>query len=351
MNVLDYFITRKEEKTMKKIRIAAAVAAMAMALTACGANAGLKKTAMKIGDMKVTAGDIAVMTKAEMAYMGSDFATVKPMIVEQMETIFKYGELGKAMKLELTDEEKNSAISMRAQYAANGGGFDAYEKYLKNNASSIEFLDELFTASAYATKVQEKINEGFEDKEATDDELKKFYEDEYMCVKHILIKVGEEGIDTIDAAKKKADEIIAELNNGGDFETLMKTHSHDKDDDGNENSGETGYVFTAGDFGNPAFEDASAALSVGEYTKEAVKVEGGTYSGYHIILRLELPAFEDQKETVSASYSTKRTEKSFEDLLKEYGIEVEKFQDVIDAITEEMLTESPVKEDDVSVSY
>ena len=343
MNVLDYFITRKEEKTMKKIRIAAAVAAMAMALTACGANAGLKKTAMKIGDIKVTAGDIAVMTKAEMAYMGSDFASTKPMIVEQMERIFQYGELGKAMKLELTDEEKNSAVSMRAQYAANGGGFDAYEKYLKDNASSMEFLDELFTASAYANKVQEKINEGFEDKEATDDELKAFYEENYYAAKHILVNKPEEGEEAKEGekqGKELADELLERAKTGEDFDALVKEFSQDPGSESNPD----GYVFTDGEMVK-SFEEKVKELKPGEFG-----ICESDY-GYHVILRVELPKFEDKKDTVSASYSTKRTEKSFEELLKEYGIEVEKFQDVIDAITEEMLTESPVKEDDVSVSY
>ena len=343
MNVLDYFITKKEEKTMKKIRIAAAVAAMAMALSACGANADLKKTAMKIGDTKITAGDIAVMTKADMAYMGSDFATVKPMIVEQMETILQYGELGKAMKLELTEEEKNSAVSMRAQYAANGGGFDAYEKYLKDNASSIQFLDKLFTASAYATKVQEKIKEGFEDKDATDDELKAFYEESYYAAKHILVNKPEEGEEAKEGekqGKELTDELLERAKKGEDFDALVKEYSQDPGSESNPD----GYVFTDGEMVEP-FEEKVKELKPGEFG-----ICESDY-GYHVILRIELPAFEDKKDTVSASYSTKRTEKSFEDLLKEYNITVEKFDDVIDAITEDMLTESPVKEQDLSVTY
>lgn len=328
---------------MKKIRIVATVAAMAMALSACGTNADLKKTAMKIGDVKITAGDIAVKTKADMAYMGSDFATVKPMVVEQMETIFKYGELAKAMKIKLTDEEKNSAISMRASYAAQNGGYDAYKVYLKNNSSSIEFLDKLFTASAYATKVQEKINEGFENKDATDDELKAFYEENYVAAKHILVNKPEEGAEVKEGekqGKELADELLERAKNGEDFDALVKEFSQDP---GSESNPE-GYVFTDGEMVKP-FEETVKGLKVGEFG-----ICESDY-GYHVILRVELPKFEDKKDTVSASYSTKRTEKSFEDLLKEYGIEVEKFDDVIDAITEEMLTKAPEKKDEVSASY
>ena len=73
--------------------------------------------------------------------------------------------------------------------------------------------------------------------------------------------------------------------------------------------------------------------------------------GYHVILRVELPKFEDKKDTVSSSYSAKRVELRFKELLKEHNITVEKFDDVIEAITEEMLTKSPEKKDEVSVSY
>ncbi len=343
MDMLDYLITRKEEKTMKKIRLVAAVAAMAMALSACGANAELKKTAMKIGDTKITAGDIAVMTKADMAYMGSDFATVKPMIVEQMETIFQYGELAKAMKIELTDEERNSAVSMRASYAANGGGFDAYSEYLKNNASSIDFLDNLFTASAYATKVQEQIAKEFEGKEATDEELKSFYEEKYYAAKHILVNKPEEGAEVKEGekqGKELADELLERAKNGEDFDALVKEYSQDPGSESNPD----GYVFTDGEMVAP-FENKVKELKPGEF--------GMCESdyGYHVILRVELPAFEDKKDTVSSSYSAKRVELRFEELLKEHNITIEKFQDVIDAITEDMLTEQPVKEDEVSLSY
>ena len=328
---------------MKKIRLVAVVAALAMALSACGANSNLKKVAMEVGNTKITAGDIAVMTKADMAYMGSDFATVKPMIAEQMETIFQYGELGKAMKLELSDEEKNSAVSMRAQYAANGGGYETYTEYLENNASSMEFLDKLFTASAYATKVQEKITEELKDKEATDEELKKFYEENYYAAKHILINKPEEGAEAAEGEKQGeelANELLERAKNGEDFDAMVKEYSQDPGSESNPD----GYVFTDGEMVEP-FENKVKELKPGE-----LGICESDY-GYHVILRIELPAFEDKKDTVSSSYSSKRVEKRFEELLEEYKIEIKINQDVIDAITEDMLTEQPVKEDDVSVSY
>ena len=66
----------------------------------------------------------------------------------------------------------------------------------------------------------------------TDEALLKYYNDNYARVKHILIKVGDEGISDLDAAKAKADEVIAELDGGADFETLMTKYSGDVDSDG-----------------------------------------------------------------------------------------------------------------------
>ena len=150
----------------------------------------------------------------------------------------------------------------------------------------------------------------------TDEALLKYYNDNYARVKHILIKVGDEGISDLDAAKAKADEVIAELNGGADFETLMTKYSGDVDSDGNINGGATGYVFKSGDFSNPAFEDASFALAVGEYTKEPVKVEA-SYSGYHIIKRyaLEESYFTSDENGIKNAVKTAITESGYEDAM------------------------------------
>ena len=107
-------------------------------------------------------------------------------------------------------------------------------------------------------------------------------------------------------AKTKAEAILAKLAAGEDFEALMNAESDDVDAEGKVNGGEEGYIFKEGDFGNPAFEDASKALAVGEYTTELVEVNGASYSGYHIIKRYDVPAgyFAENKEALSETIKT-----------------------------------------------
>ena len=327
---------------MKKIRIMAVLAAAAMTLSACGANAGLKKVAMEVGNTKITAGDIAIMAKATMPQVASEFAEVRDMMADQIESMIKYGELAKAMGLKLSEEEKSSAVSMRAQYAANGGGYDVYSKYLKKNASSIEFLDNLSTAAAYATKVQEEISKEFEGKEATDEEMKSFYEENYYAAKHILVNKEEAADDKKEEkqGEELAKELLERAKKGEDFDAMAKEYSQDP---GLESEPD-GYVFTDGEMVEP-FTNTVKDLKPGEFG-----ICESDY-GYHIILRIDLPAFEDKKDVVSASYDSKRVEKRFEELLEEHGIKVTKYDDVINAITEDMLTEDVSKEEELDVSY
>ena len=323
---------------MKKMRIIAVLAAAAMTLSACGVNSNLKKTAMEIGSVKVTAGDIATMTNSELSYSSSDFMTLKDSVVTQMEKILKFGELAKAMGIELTDEDKASAVSLRAQYATSGGGYNTYSKFLADNASSIDFYDTLFTASAYTTKLQEQITKEFEDKEVTDEELNKYYNESYYCAKHILINKPEEG-EEAEKGEKQGEELAKELleraKNGENFDDMIKEYSEDPGSESNPD----GYVFTDGQMVEP-FENAVKELKPGEF--------GFCESsyGYHVILRVELPAFDSQKDTVSSKYSTKRIENRLNELVKEYNIKVNINKEVIDAIEQDMLKEPAVKTED-----
>lgn len=326
---------------MKKTSFVAVVAAVALMLSSCGGNGELKKTAMEINGYKISGGDVAALIVSEAGV--DSFDDAKDQIVDLIEDYMKIEALGDAMDIELTAEEEMSATDLRAQVASSNGGYKAYKKYLEENSASLDFVEKLGKANAYYSHINEKVEESLAEKETTDEEIKAYYNENYMCVKHILIKVDEEkGIADMDAAKAKADEVLAKLNDGGDFVALMKEYSDDKDTDGNDNCGETGYVFKDGDFGNPAFEEAAAALGEGEYTKEAVKVEGGSYSGYHIIMRLALPSeMGENEDSIRSAYQSKMRDDALDALCEEYGIEIKINQDVIDALKADMLTEKP----------
>lgn len=308
---------------MKKTGLIAVVAAAALALSSCGANAGLKKTAMEIGDVKVSTGDVAVI--ADLMSSG-DFESAKTSYTDQIELSFKYGELAKKLDMELTDDEKQSAIQIRAQLAQEKGGLTALEDYLADNGSSVEFLDNLFTASMYQSQINEKIKAELEDKEITDEEITTYYNENYMCAKHILIDKDDESVN----AEELANEILERAKNGEDFDAMAQEYSTDPGLESNPQ----GYVFTDGEMVAP-FENGVKELEIGGFG-----ICESDY-GYHVLLRLELPELdEDMKSTVSSAYSNKRTEIRLDEMLEENGIKVVVNDDVIVAITEDMIKKS-----------
>lgn len=336
---------------MKKTRILAVMTAAVLALSACGVNGDLKKTAMETKGIKVTAGDIAVLTTAYAGKEGFDMA--KTSVVESVEKSLQYLSLGEAMDIELTEQEKIQGKSTRANFASQNGGYKAFKKYVEENGSSIEFFDRFGEAVSYTTAVNEKVEERIGTEAVSDEDVKKYYNDNYMRVKHILIKVDEAaGVKDMAAAKTKAEEVLKKLNEGGDFIALMNEYTTDRGADNSINGGEMGYVFKEGDFGNPAFENASKALKAGEYTKELVEVKGGSYEGYHIIMRLDLPEdMGDKKDEVSAGAEQARFDNELLKLLEEHGIEVKLYDDVIDAIAADMVSDIPKTDNGVGVTY
>ncbi len=110
------------------------------------------------------------------------------------------------------------------------------------------------------------------DKAVTEDAARKLFADEQanqgtqyeLHVRHILV-----------TQKDAAEEIIKELNNGGDFAKIAEDQSVDTGSASK--GGDIGFI-QKGDTVQP-FEDAAFALKVGEYTKEPVESQ----FGYHVI--------------------------------------------------------------------
>lgn len=217
------------------------------------------------------------------------------------------------LSVELTDEENSAITDTKNSFIEGLGSKSKFSEALSSVKMTENELTDMWKNMALSGKLSEKMTS---EEALTDDALLKYYNDNYARVKHILVKVGDEGISDMDAAKAKADEIISELNGGADFEALITKYSSDVDADGNVNGGATGYVFKSGDFSNPAFEDASFALAVGEYTKEPVKVEA-SYSGYHIIKRyaLEETYFTSDEDGIKDTVKNAVTESGYEDAM------------------------------------
>lgn len=155
----------------------------------------------------------------------------------------------------------------------------------------------------------------------------------YVRAKHILISFPEESEDgsVTDAQKqetlKKAQDVLALVENGEDFDSLIKEYGEDP----GMNTYTGGYYFTTGKM-VPEFEEASFALKEG---KTSGLVE--TSYGYHIIQRLPLDddailstdeytnkcyeLFADELDILSADYTFTYSENYQErcaDFLAEY---------------------------------
>ena len=103
----------------------------------------------------------------------------------------------------------------------------------------------------------------------------RFEQPERVKVRHILFMTVDESEEESEGARRKAEEVLAQLRDGADFAELAKEHSEDP---GNaDNGGDLGWVSRG--MMDPAFEEASFALQVGELAPEPVKSE----FGYHLI--------------------------------------------------------------------
>ncbi len=153
--------------------------------------------------------------------------------------------------------------------------------------------------------IQELLKKNVLDKiTITADEEKKFYDEntslfqqpERVHARHILISTKDAKTDAEKAvAKKKAEDVLAQLRKGGDFAELAKKYS---DDPGAANGGDLG-VFGRGQM-VPEFEKAAFSLKVNQIS-DIVE----TQFGYHIIQVLEkLPAgtapYDDVKSQINA---------------------------------------------------
>ena len=149
---------------------------------------------------------------------------------------------------------------------------------------------------------KDAYTEDYAKKIITDSDVEKYYKDKVIGdikASHILIKADYEDSATEDEkekaykeALKKANEVIAKLNNGEDFATLAKEYS---EDGSKEDGGDLGW-FNRGEMVSE-FEEAAVKLEKGKYTTEAVK----TQFGYHIILKTdqkEKPELKKVKEEV-----------------------------------------------------
>ena len=262
---------------MKKIvKVTASTLAMCLLVTGCGNNAELKDNNTVV---KTDEGKISADTLYEELRDKYGISVLVDMIDHQL-----FDEKYK------TDDEEEETINaqieqMKSQYNNDDEAFlAAIQQYL-----GVENEDELKEMLSLEYKRNLAIEDYVKDS-VTDDEIQKYYDDEVIGdikVRHILISPEttddmstEEQTEAEEKAKKEAEDLIKQLDDGADFEELAKEYS---DDTGSASDGGLIDYFNRDDNMDEAFLNASIDLEEGKYTEEPVQ---SSY-GYHIILKVD----------------------------------------------------------------
>ena len=222
---------------------------------------------------------------------------------------------------EIEEQVKNQFESYESQYNQNGQTFeDVLKSYGYKNAK--QFKEELKLNIQRNKAIDDYIKDNI-----TKKEIQKYYDENYagdISAKHILISVTDEVSE--EEALEKAKDLIKQLEDGADFDTLARDNS---DDPGSkDNGGDLGY-FNKGQMVKE-FEDAAYSLKINEYTKEPVK----TSYGYHIILKTgekEKAELKNAKEDIIEKLLVQKKEEdktisitALDKIRKNYGL---KFKD------------------------
>ena len=178
-------------------------------------------------------------------------------------------------KKALEEEVKKEVANQVTQY----GGEDALKAVLaRSGFNSVDAYRETVYLNKLITAAVKKANK------FSDEEIQKYYDswEPRATAQHILIGVAQNASDEEKAeAKKKAEDLIKQLKDGADFDTLAKENSTDKNSAAN--GGKIG-PFRRAEMVKE-FSDAAYGLKVGEITEEPVL----TQYGYHIIKLVEKP--------------------------------------------------------------
>ncbi|NLY43934.1 MAG: hypothetical protein GX066_08205 [Clostridiaceae bacterium] len=175
-------------------------------------------------------------------------------------------------------------------------------------------VDEVYKINPDIALVQKFNHEKMHELEPTEEEARKFYEDnieyyELVTVRHILFlttdaETGEPlPQDKQDEAKKKAEDILARINAGEDMAELAKEYSEDPGS--KDNGGE--YTFGKGEMVEE-FENWAFNAKVGD--TGIVKTE----YGYHVMKLEKILGYDDVKDLVREELRAKK----FTELVEEW---------------------------------
>lgn len=303
---------------MKKLTaITSAALAAAVLISGCGSS----KTAMQIGDISVSQGDIEIVTDAYMP-SSADYNTAKTFAVDMMEKAITVYAVAQARGYSLTEEEEQQVVQGKASFATIFGSASDYKKALRSKGGDDKIIEAFIAEPLY----EEKLQADADLPEVTDEEAKEYFKQNYRRAKHVLLMT--EGEDK-DFVKSRAENILERAQNGENFDDLVTNFSQDPGSTSNPD----GYIFTDDEMVKE-FDDAVKSIQPGEFTLCESSI------GYHVIQRLPLDEsepkfnefFEEYKEAAKNAKTADNLEAAIASMAEEAGITIEVFDDVINAI-------------------
>ena len=210
-------------------------------------------------------------------YGGDDSSLWERAAVEEIKNTVAVEKLAEKYQVTLTDEVKKTNVDDIVAQT-----IDLYNN--DESTSYQEELDRYYMTDALFRELQENMvlqsvmytdcfTEGGERYTATDEDILEYIHDNYVRVKHILIKTADLDDEQKAEARARADKVLEEAKNGTSFEDLVTEYSEDGMDV------DTGYYFTFGEMVSE-FEDKSYELEIDEISD----IVESPY-GYHIIKR------------------------------------------------------------------
>lgn len=289
----------------KKLMVLLVVCMTAICLAGCGNTAMIvngEEVPQAVADYYIKAGT-ASLEAYGLDPESEDAAQYLTVVEEQAVTYCEQFAIiraeAKSRGLEVTEEEIEEQFNTEKEAFESE---ESYQEFLETNELSEDTIKWIVESQLYYQLLFDEINK---DVTCTDEQLKAAYEEnpaayDTESVSYILIQPEDLSSDEAwAAAKTEADEVIAKLNDGGDFAELAAEYSDDASTKANGGVLPTPFTAESQDLDSDFVTAAFNLTEVGAYTTEPVKSES---FGYFIIkLDEKVTGWETLKEDIETA--------------------------------------------------